>query len=111
MHDAFIYTTEEKRTSYKLKAGSIVRTYGIKKINGKRYYVLTNKRCILTANISGTKRKLKHNAFVYNNKAKRIKKLLLQKKSAVRTYGAAIKLNGKKYYIVGKNAFVKKANF
>ena len=111
MHDAFIYTTEEKRTSYKLKAGSIVRTYGIKKINGKRYYVLTNKRCILAANISGTKRKLKHNAFVYDNKAKRIKKLLLQKKSAVRTYGAAIKLNGKKYYIVGKNAFVKKANF
>lgn len=111
MHDSFIYTTKAKRTLHKLKAGSTVRTYGIKKINGKKYYILTNKRCVLAANIAGTKRKLRHNAFVYDNKAKRIKKLLLQKKSVVRTYGAAVQLNGKKYYIVGKNAFVRKANF
>nr|WP_259337204.1 SLAP domain-containing protein [Lactobacillus bombicola] len=54
---------------------------------------------------------MKHNSYVYNNKIKRIKKKAIKKGKYIRTYGSAVQLTGKKYYIVGANKYVKKANF
>ncbi|WP_232352263.1 MULTISPECIES: SLAP domain-containing protein [unclassified Lactobacillus] len=35
----------------------------------------------------------------------------LKRGQKVRTYGAAVKIHRKLYYIVGKNQYVKKSNF
>ncbi len=38
-------------------------------------------------------------------------KKVLRKRRAVATYGSSIKIKGKRYYIIGKDIFAKKANF
>ncbi|CCI84881.1 surface layer protein [Lactobacillus pasteurii DSM 23907 = CRBIP 24.76] len=57
------------------------------------------------------KRTLKHNAYVYNKAGKRVNKKALKKGKKVSTYGKAVKLKGKAFYQIGKNSYVKKANF
>ncbi|MBD5431219.1 MAG: hypothetical protein HDR41_01915 [Lactobacillus sp.] len=57
------------------------------------------------------KRTLKHNAYIYDKKGKRVGKKVLKKHSKVSTYGKAIKLHGKNFYRISKNQYVKKANF
>lgn len=111
LRTAYVYNKKGRKTGRKLKQGSVIKTYGIKKIKGKKFYVLSKKRYVLVEDISGKKRKLRYNAFVFNKNGKRIKKMILKRKSKVRTYGSAVKIKGKMFYVIGKNRFVKKANF
>lgn len=112
MHNAYIYDQNGKKISnIILQAYSILKTYGTKMINGKKYFVLSNDHYIAAGNISGSKRKLSHNAYIYNKCGKRSGKRVLKKNKRVNTYGSAKKINGKKYYAIGKNKFIKKANF
>lgn len=56
-------------------------------------------------------KKLTHNAYVYNSKGKRIKKAkTLKKGTKVKVYGYKT-IKGKKYAHIGKNKYVKAANF
>ena len=89
-------------------------------INGKTYYqVVENSQAvdkyINAANIDGTKRTLKHNAYVYASSKKRANKIVLKKGEVVTTYGASYTFkNGQKYYKIGDNTYktyVKVANF
>ena len=114
-HNAYIFNQKGKRVKGEYFVGKTITTYGTKTINGKKFYAL-GKNCFVKANnVTGINRKLKHNAFIYtkkaNKKVKRYGRDVLKKNKTVRTYGGAVKMHNKLYYIVGKNQFVKKANF
>ena len=114
-HNAYIFNQKGKRVKAEYFVGKTITTYGTKTINGKKFYALGKNRFVKANNVTGINRKLKHNAFIYtkkaNNKVKRYGRDVLKKNKSVRTYGGAIKMHNKLYYIVGKNQFVKKANF
>ena len=114
-HNAYIFNQKGKRVKGEYFVGKTITTYGTKTINGKKFYALGKNRFVKANNVTGINRKLKHNAFIYtkkaNNKVKRYGRDVLKKNKSVRTYGGAVKMHNKLYYIVGKNQFVKKANF
>lgn len=114
-HNAYIFNQKGKRVKGEYFVGKTITTYGTKTINGKKFYALGKNRFVKANNVTGINRKLKHNAFIYtkkaNNKVKRYGRDVLKKNKTVRTYGGAVKMHNKLYYIVGKNQFVKKANF
>ena len=66
-------------------------------------------------NIDGTKRTLKHNAYVYKTSKKRANKVVLKKGKEVTTYGGTYTFkNGKQYYKINNNTektYVKASNF
>ena len=110
-HNSYVYDENGVRKTGKYFAGETVKTYGTKLIQGKKYYDLGNNDFVKAVNITGVNRKLKHNAYIYTKKAKRMGRKVLKKKYTITTYGGAIKINHKLYYIVGKNRYIKKANF
>ena len=113
-HNAYIFNQSGVRVSGEFYVGDSITTYGTKYINGKKFYDLGNDRFVKANNVTGINRKLKHNAYIYtkkNNKVKRFGRKVLKKNRKVRTYGGAVKMHNKRYYIIGKNQFVKKANF
>ncbi|UZN42444.1 SLAP domain-containing protein [Lactobacillus sp. IBH004] len=127
-HNSYIYDRNGKRRLEEYFVGKKIKTYGVIIIKGKKFYDLGNNRYIKVSNVSGVIRKLKHNAYIYTKKNKKAKRLgrkvlkknkkikrlgrkVLKKNKKVRTYGGAIKMHNKWYYIVGKNQYVKKANF
>lgn len=114
MHAAYVYDQNGQKTSTKLSGYSTVDTYGTKKINGKTYYAINSAQTkfVVKGNIDGTSRKLTKNAYVYNNKGKRIKSQgKLKKGTTQTTYGASFSIKGKTYYRIGKGHYVKVANF
>ena len=113
MHVAIVYDKEGKKTSEKIGAYNKVTVLGdIVTINGAKYYKLGENRFVKVGNIDGTMRTLKHNAYIYNNKMKRVQKnTVLKKDSEKRTYGAAFTIKGKKVYRIAENQYVKVANF
>ncbi|MBC6369989.1 DUF1542 domain-containing protein [Lactobacillus kullabergensis] len=118
MHNAYLYDENGKRVNkVVLGAGSVITSYGTKVINGKHYYILVDRGnknqvyYVATSNVVSTSRKLKHNAYVYNKHGKRIKKAgVLRKGNNINTYGSAVTIRGKKYFIIAQNRFVKAAN-
>ena len=123
MHNAYFYDKNAKRvgtdkaTRYNTVTVSMNKT---KFSNGIEYYeVIENGKAtgkfINADNIDGTKRTLKHNAYVYRSSKKRANKVVLKKGTEVTTYGGAYTFkNGKKYYKIGndtKKTYVKVANF
>ena len=110
-HNSYVYDENGVRKKGEYFAGETVKTYSTKLIQGKKYYDLGNNDFIKAVNITGVNRKLKHNAYIYTKKAKRLGRKVLKKKYTIKTYGGAIKINHKLYYIVGKNRYIKKANF
>ena len=56
------------------------------------------------------KKKLTKNAYVYNARGKRVGKKVLKKGKTVKILGTK-KIHGKKYYRIGKNQYVRTANF
>ena len=122
MHNAYFYDKDAKRvgtdkvTRYNTVTVAMNKT---KFSNGIEYYevVENNKlsgKFINADNIDGTKRTLKHNAYVYKTSKKRANKVTLKKGTEV-TYGGSYTFkNGKKYYKIGndtKKTYVKVANF
>lgn len=91
-------------------------TYGSVTINGAKYYRVNSASAdqfIKASNFDGTSRKLKRNAYIYNNAGKRVGKTKTKwlKGSTHTVYGGSVKIKGKQYCIVGLNQYVKKANF
>ncbi|AIS09086.1 N-acetylmuramidase [Lactobacillus sp. wkB8] len=118
MHNAYLYDEDGKRANkVTLGSGSTITTYGTKTINGKEYYVLVDKGAnnkkyyVAATNGQATAQKVKHNSYVYNQVGKRVKKSgVFKKGKTVNTYGAAVKIRGKKYFTIGKNRYIKAAN-
>ena len=118
MHVAQYYNNKGEKTT--LNGKSTVGAYNEVQvvtetvtINGAKYYKIAGQDVyVKAANIDGTSRKLTHNAYIYNNKAKRVQKnTVLKKGTSKTTYGSSFKINGKAYYRIGKNQYVKVANF
>ena len=122
MHNAYFYDKNGKRVgSDKVtRYNSATVAMSTTTINGKAYYeVIENGKAtgkfINAANIDGTKRTLKHNAYVYKSSKKRANKVVLKKGETVTTYGGSYTFkNGKQYYKIGNNTdktYVKASNF
>ena len=121
-HVAKIYDKDGKATSEaKLHAYNTVSVVSTPvTISGAKYYKLAGKdQYVKAGNIDGTSRTLSHNAYVYKNtgkakttkSGKKTKKVVLKKGSQVTTYGSAFTVNGHKMFRIGKNQYVKVANF
>lgn len=89
------------------------------KINGKTYYKVAGKdEYVRVTNITGTKRTLRHNAFVYWSSYRRNRNVRkMYKGQTVTTYGAAYRFkNGKRYYRItgcrnNDKRYIKAVNF
>lgn len=122
MHNAYFYDKNAKRvgTDKLTRYKSVTVAMNTTTINGKAYYeVIENDKAtgkfINADNITGTKRTLKHNAYVYKTSKKRANKVTLKKGTEVITYGGTYTFkNGKQYYKIGDNTektYVKASNF
>ena len=78
---------------------------------GKFYKLAGKDQYIKVGNVDGTSRSLKHNSYVYKSTGKRRGKTVLKKGSSVTTYGKSFMIAGHQMYRIGKNQYVKKANF
>ena len=122
MHNAYFYDKNAKRvgTDKFTRYNSVTVAMSTTKIGDKTYYeVIENGKAtgkfINADNIDGTKRTLKHNAYVYKTSKKRANKVVLKKGEEVTTYGGTYTFkNGKQYYKIGndtKKTYVKASNF
>ena len=122
MHNAYFYDKNAKRvgTDKLTRYNSVTVAMSTTKIGDKTYYeVVENGKAtgkfINADNIDGTKRTLKHNAYVYKTSKKRANKVTLKKGTEVTTYGSAYTFkNGKQYYKIGNDTektYVKVVNF
>ena len=122
MHNAYFYDKDAKRvgTDKVTRYNTVTVATSTTTINGKAYYeVVENGKAtgkfINADNIDGTKRTLKHNAYVYKSSKKRANKVVLKKGTEVTTYGGSYTFkNGKQYYKIGNNTdktYVKASNF
>lgn len=123
MHNAYFYDKNAKRvgTDKVTRYNTVTVAMNTTKLaNGISYYeVIENGKAtgkyINADNIDGTKRTLKHNAYVYKTSKKRANKVVLKKGTEVTTYGGSYKFkNGQRYYKIGadtKKTYVKVANF
>ena len=122
MHNAYFYDKDAKRvgTDKLTRYNSVTVSPKTTTISGKAYYEVVENgklsgKFINADNIDGTKRTLKHNAYVYRSSKKRANKVVLKKGETVTTYGGSYTFkNGKKYYKIGndtKKTYVKVANF
>lgn len=123
MHNAYFYDKNAKRvgTDKVTRYNTVTVAMNTTKLaNGISYYeVIENGKAtgkyINADNIDGTKRTLKHNAYVYKSSKKRANKVVLKKGTEVTTYGSPYTFkNGKKYYKIGadtKKTYVRVENF
>nr|BAA86287.1 proteinase [Lactobacillus helveticus] len=122
MHNAYYYDKEAKRvgTDKVTRYNAVTVAMNTTKLaNGISYYSIENGKAtgkyINADNIDGTKRTLKHNAYVYESSKKRANKVVLKKGTEVTTYGNPYTFkNGKKYYKIGadtKKTYVRVENF
>lgn len=112
MRKAYIYDEQGNRGSKSLGAYHTVTVLGgVVQINGKNFYKIGDNQYIALGNVDGTVRTLHHNAYVYNNKGYRVYTATLRRGGTVRTYGTRFHINGKSYYRINKNRYVKVANF
>ncbi|MGM9915454.1 MAG: SLAP domain-containing protein, partial [Lactobacillus crispatus] len=122
MHNAYYYDKDAKRvgTDKLTRYNSVTVSPKTTTISGKAYYEVVENgklsgKFINADNIDGTKRTLKHNAYVYATSKKRANKVVLKKGEEVTTYGGTYTFkNGKQYYKIGndtKKTYVKASNF
>ena len=115
MHKALMYDKNGNKTGKAFREFRNIDVYSNKvTIKGTQYYRVYNTfYYVKAANIEGTKRMLKKNAYVYATGSKRANKKVLKKGSIVTTYGSSFKFaNGKTYYRIGKDKqYVRVANF
>ena len=123
MHNAYYYKEDGTTRANNDKAKryeSVTVAMSTKKIGDKNFYeVIKDGKAtgtyINADNIDGTKRTLKHNAYVYKSSKKRANKVVLKKGEEVTTYGGTYTFkNGKQYYKIGDNThktYVKASNF
>ncbi|WEV71440.1 Rib/alpha-like domain-containing protein [Lactobacillus sp. ESL0785] len=111
-HNAYVYNAQGQRINELiLKIGSTLPVYGTKVINGRNFYLLENNYYLATGNVLPLKRKLTHNAYIYNKYGKRVGKQVLKVGKVMKTYGEPVKIRGKKFYQIGNGHYLKAANF
>ena len=123
MHNAYYYKEDGTTRANNDKAKryeSVTVAMSTKKIGNKDFYEVIKDgkatgKFINADNIDGTKRTLKHNAYVYKTSKKRANKVVLKKGDTVVTYGGTYTFkNGKQYYKINNNTektYVKASNF
>ena len=122
MHNAYYYDKDAKRvgTDKLTRYNTVNVSPKTTTISGKAYYEVVENgklsgKFINADNIDGTKRTLKHNAYVYKTSKKRANKVTLKKGEEVTTYGGTYTFkNGKQYYKINNNTektYVKASNF
>ena len=111
-HNAYFYDKNGNRANLLVaKKGSTISTFGTQKIGNRDFYLTDDGLYVAVNNFIGKKRTLKKNAFVYNKNGKRVGTKLLKKNAKVTTYGDPVSINGKSYFIIDNNRYVKAANF
>ncbi|GAA3629309.1 GH25 family lysozyme [Lactobacillus hamsteri] len=113
MHKAYIYDKNGNRVGNSAIGAyrTITVLGGVVQINGKNHYKIGDNQYVALGNVDGTLRTLGRNAYVYNNKGQRVYVPTLRKGSSVKTYGTRVHINGKSYYRINKNRYVKVGNF
>ena len=121
MHNAYFYDKNAKRVGTdKLTRYNSVTVSPTTTIDSKAHYEVVENgklsgKFINADNIDGTKRILRHSAYVYKTSKKRANKVTLKKGTEITTYGSAYTFkNGKQYYKIGNDTektYVKVANF
>lgn len=112
MKKSYIYNKKGERQSGYYAAYTNITHYGVVTLdNDKTALNMGNGRYIMASNVLGNSRVLKHNAYVYNNKGYRAKWRVLRKGTPIKTYGSRMRINGKSCYRIGRNMYVKVANF
>lgn len=114
MHKAYIYDKDGNRVG-----NSSIGAYnqvtvlgGMVVINGKQYYKIGDNQYVNLSNIDGRKRVLTHNAYVYNNQGQRVyAEGKLYAGRTLYTYGSSMSINGKRYFRINRNRYVKTGNF
>ncbi|QNQ83687.1 hypothetical protein FP435_04130 [Lactobacillus sp. PV037] len=112
IHNSYVYSGSGKRLNKKtLKKNSIIKVLDTKTIKNKKYVKIAKDQYIKATNVAmPIKRTLTHNAYIYNDKGKRVKKVVLKKNSKVTTF-ETVTINKKKFYRIGKDQYVKVGNF
>lgn len=112
MKKSYIYNKKGDRQGGYYAAYTNITHYGVVTLdNGKTALNMGNGRYIMASNVLGNSRVLKHNAYVYNNKGNRANWRVLRKGTPIKTYGSRMRVNGKSCYRIGRNMYVKAANF
>ncbi|CAM3194414.1 surface layer protein [Lactobacillus bombicola] len=114
-HNAYIYNKNGKRKGKKvLKKQQTLLSYGQTKINGKKYYLLSQGQYIKAANVVQTKDKnssskakivyLINKAPIYNSQGHPTGQVL--KKGLTELTHGVVKIKGKQFYILGNNHYI-----
>ena len=114
MHSSAVYSKNLQKTTSSVAAGKKILTFGRTTIKNKKYYQTGYNSFLSASNVDGTTRTLKKNAYVYKkskDKAVRYKNSVLKQNSQQQTYGSAVSIKGKKYYIIGVGKYVAKSDF
>ena len=114
MHSSTVYSKNLKKTTSSVAEGKKILTFGRTTIKNKKYYQTGYNSFISASNVDGTTRTLKKNAYIYKKskgKAVRYKNSVLKQNSQQQTYGSAVSIKGKKYYIIDVGKYVAKSDF
>lgn len=114
MKKSYVYNKKGERISGSYAAYTNINYYGraTKLDNGETALKVGEDRYIMASDVLGNSRVLKHNAYVYkNNGYSRSNWRVLRKGTPIKTYGSRFHINGKSYYRIGKNMYVKCGNF
>ena len=113
MYKSLVYDKNGNKTGKSIAAYSQVTVLGgMVQINGRAYYKIGDNQYIVLNNVDGKMRTLSHNAYVYNNKGNRVYSAgKMIRGNSLKTYGAKYHINGKGYYRINKNRYIKAGNF
>ena len=113
MSKSLVYNHQGKSTGKTIKTYKKVNVYGQKvKIKNKTYYKIGKNKYVKAINIDGTSRTVYHNAYIYNNEGKKVKSnVKLLRGTSHATYGKIANVKSNKMYRIGRNQYVKLANF
>lgn len=113
MKKAYVYNKKGERVSGTYAAYTNITYYGGATTidNGKTAIKVGDDRYVMASNVLGNSRVFKHNAYIYNHSGRRANWRVLRKGTPIKTYGSRFHINGKSYYRIGKNMYVKCANF
>ena len=112
MHRAAVYDKNGNRvgkTIY-LTYKKITVLGGLVRIGNHNYYKIGDNQYLVASNIDGSPKYVKHNAFVYTGKGKRIYVPTIKRGSTITAYGSRVKLHGRYYYRIGVGKYVKSGN-
>ena len=113
MKKAYIYNKKGERQSGYYAAYYGIQYYGstVTLDNGKTALKVDDDRYVMASNVLGNSRVMRRNAYIYNHAGRRANWRVLRKGTPVKTYGSRFNINGKSYYRIGKDLYVKTANF